>query len=74
MPRTFSTNIQDDSALARASAPRMLDDGRLHLPFDNVFQYLADCGTPAIAADVAAPRMLRTAAEIEAERLRRKQI
>lgn len=50
----------------------MLDDCRLQLPSDNVFRYCAQNGMPHIRGDVREAVNLRTAHEIEAERLERK--
>lgn len=51
----------------------MLDDCRLQLSSDNVFRYCAQNGMPQVAdTEEEAVICLRTAAEIEAERLARK--
>ncbi len=47
----------------------MLDDCRLQLSSDNVFRYCAQNGMPSIREDVQEAVSLRTASEIEAERL-----
>lgn len=47
----------------------MLDDCRLQLASNNVFRYCAQNGMPNIREDVREAVCLRTAAEIEAERL-----
>ena len=52
----------------------MLDDCRLQLSSDNVFRYCAQNGMPAVDETEEAVICLRTAAEIEAERLARKQL
>ncbi len=46
-----------------------LDDCRLQMPGDNVFRYCAQNGMPSVSADDKEKVCLRTAAEIEAERL-----
>jgi hypothetical protein len=51
----------------------MLDDCRLQLPSNNVFRYCAQNGMPFVPADAEERVCLRTAAEIEAERLAAKQ-
>jgi hypothetical protein len=51
----------------------MLDDCRLQLPSDNVFRYCAQNGMPSVSTDEREEICLRTAAEIEAERLANKQ-
>ncbi|MGY3074797.1 hypothetical protein ACVWZZ_001168 [Bradyrhizobium sp. LM6.10] len=50
----------------------MLDDCRLQLPSDNIFRFCAQNGMPHIRDDVEEVISLRTAAEIEAERLAHK--
>ena len=47
----------------------MLDDCRLQLSSDNVFSYCAQNGMPSIREDIQEVVSLRTASEIEAERL-----
>jgi hypothetical protein len=51
----------------------MLDDCRLQLPSSNVFRYCVQNGMPSVPADAKEEICLRTAAEIEAERLAAKQ-
>jgi hypothetical protein len=50
----------------------MLDDCRLQLSSDNIFRYCAQNGMPKVSDTDVAEICLRTAAEIEAERLTRK--
>jgi hypothetical protein len=50
----------------------MLDDCRLQLSSDNVFRYCAQNGMPNIRQGVEEVVSLRTAYEIEAERLAKK--
>jgi len=50
----------------------MLDDCRLQLSSDNIFRYYAQNGMPKISDTDETEICLRTAAEIEAERLARK--
>jgi hypothetical protein len=66
---------REAAAVADRSKDRpqvMLDDCRLQLPSDNVFRYCAQNGMPHISKDVREAISLRTAHEIEAERLERK--
>ena len=47
----------------------MLDDCQIQMSSDNVFRFCAQNGMPSISSDDAERVCLRTAAEIEAERL-----
>jgi hypothetical protein len=58
--------------MSREASEMMLDDCRLQLSSDNVFRYCAQNGMPSLAGTDEVAICLRTAAEIEAERLARK--